>query len=403
MNEPKKHKVVIVGGGFAGIETAKKLSKSKDVQVTLISKNTYFEYYPALYKLVTGALAIEVCTPYDKIFPKGSGVEVVEGQYQSYNKTQKVITLVDGRTFSYDYLVLGLGSETNYFNIPGIEQYAFSFKSAQEALALKDHFRDLLQESKDIPNDDLVKRFHVTIVGGGPSGVELAGDITTYMRVMARRYHIDPSFITVDLIESNSRVLAMLPESVSKKAEARLRRLKVNLYTNRMLQAQDFDEITASAMKMKGGTVIWTAGTKINDLFNTLSLDTRKRVDVKGDFTLPEDSSVFVVGDGASMPGTGLAQGAITHGAYVGSAILEKISGKIPTPYKGKTMGYIVPIGHNWAVFSYKKITIAGFIPWIMRSFVDFRYFTTIVPLLYVFDVFRQGAKYRREGVHFYD
>lgn len=403
MNTEKQHTVVIVGGGFAGIAAAKKLAKTNNVKVILVSKNQYFEYYPALYKLVTGALAIEVCTPYDKIFPQGGTVSVVEGEYHSYDKAQKIVTLVDGRTFSYDFLVLGLGSETNYFNIPGIEKYAFPFKSAQEALALKDHFRDILQESKDIPNDELVKRFHVTIVGGGPSGVELAGDITTYLRAKARRYHIDPSFVTVDLIESNPRVLAMLPESVSRVAEARLRRLKVNLYTNRRLQAQDFDEITASAMKMKGGTVIWTAGTKINDLFATLPLDARKRVGVRGDFTLPDDDTVFVVGDGASMPGTGLAQGAITHGAYVGKAILEKLSGRTPRVYKGKSMGYLVPIGHNWAVFSYKKITIAGFIPWVLRSFVDFRYFTTIVPLLYVFDVFRQGAKYRRDGVHFYD
>lgn len=403
MKTEKQYQVVIVGGGFAGIEVAKKLSKNKSVRVTLISKNSYFEYYPALYKLVTGALAIEVCTPYEKIFPKGGRVSVVEGVYKSYDKDQKTVLLSDGKTFSYDYLVIGLGSETNYFNIPGIEQYAFSFKSAEEALTLKDHFRDILQESKDISNDDLVKRFHVTIVGGGPSGVELAGDITTYLRTMARRYHIDPSFVTVDLIESNPRVLAMLPESVSKVAEARLRRLKVNLYTNRRLQAQDFDEITASAMKMKGGTVIWTAGTKINDLFNTLPLDTRKRVAVKNDFTLPEDESVFVVGDGASMPGTGLAQGAISHGAYVGDVISKKIQGKKSLPYKSKSMGYLVPVGHNWAVFSYKKITVSGFIPWILRSFVDFRYFTTIVPLMYVFDVFRQGAKYRREGVNFYD
>lgn len=402
MNSENQKKIIIIGGGFGGVETAKRLAKDENVSITLITKNPLFEYYPALYKLVTGALAIEVCVPYEKIFRNGK-VQVVQGEYVSYDKNQKTVSLSDGRNFSYDYLVLAMGSETNYFNIPGIEKYAFPFKSAFEALALKDHFRDLLQESKNIPNDELVKRFNVTVVGGGPSGVELAGDVTKYLRVMARRYNISPSFVSVDLIESNPRVLAMMPESVSRKAEARLRKLKVNIYTNRKLQSQELDEIIASDMKMKSGTVIWTAGTKINDLYNTLSLDSKKKVSVLGNFTLPDDESVFVIGDGSGSAGSGLAQGAIAHGAYVARFISEKIKGQTIAPFKGKTMGYLVPIGHNWAVFSYKELTVSGFIPWLMRSFVDFRYFTTIVSLGYVFEVFRQGAKYRREGVHFYD
>jgi NADH dehydrogenase FAD-containing subunit len=395
MQTEKLKKVVIVGGGFGGIETAKKLSRHKGIEVVLISKNPFFEYYPALYKLVTGALAIEVCVPYNKIF-RDKRITVIQGQYQSYDKGKKEVVLYDGQTFSYDYLVLAMGSETNFFNIPGIKEFAFSFKSAQEALALKQHFLDLLQESKDIPKEELVNRFHVSVVGGGPSGVELAGDITSYLRKMTKRYHIDPSLVTVDLFESNPRVLAMMPEKVSVKAEARLRKLKVNLYTNRTLKAQDLDNITASGMTMNSNTVIWTAGTKINESFETLPLDVKKRVIVSPNFTLPDDKDVFIIGDGASAPGTGLAQGAIVHGRYVGDIIINRVHNLPEIPFKGKTMGYVVPIGHNWAVFTYKKITISGFIPWIMRSFVDFRYFTSIVSLKYVFEVFRQGAKYRR-------
>lgn len=397
MNQAQKPcRVVIIGGGFGGISAAKELAKTKGVEVTLITKNPYFEYYPALYKLVTGALAIEVCVPYDKIFDKKSSISVIEGFYQSYDSKNKTVTLLDGQVFSYDYLVLAMGSETNYFNIPGIEEFAFAFKSSKEALALKQHFLDLLQESKDIPKDELVKRFHVTVVGGGPSGVELAGDITTYLRRMTKCYHIDPSFVTVDLIESNPRVLAMLPESVSRKAEARLRKLKVNLYTNRTLQSQDLDTMTASGMTIRSGTVIWTAGTKINESFMNLPLDVKKRVIVDPTFALIEDKDVFVVGDGASAVGSGLAQGAIAHGAYVGKAIKMKLRGRTLAPYKGKTTGYVVPIGHNFAIFSYKKLTLSGFIPWLMRSFVDFEYFTSIVSFSYVLEVFKQGKKYRK-------
>ncbi len=395
MDIENRKKVVIVGGGFGGIETAKQLAKNQDIEVILITKNPYFEYYPALYKLVTGALAIDVCIPYNKIFRKGN-VSVIEGTYHSYDKNKKEINLYDGQTFSYDYLVLAMGSQTNYFGIPGIKEFAFSFKSVQEALALKQHFIDLLQKSKDVPKDELVNRFHVTVVGGGPSGVELAGDITTYLRRMTKCYHIDPSFVTIDIIESNARLLPTLPPEVSQRAEARLRKLKVNIYTNRTLQEQDLNEITASGMTMDSATVIWTAGTKINESFETLPLDTRKRVIVKDDFSIPDDSNVFVIGDGSNAQGTGLAQGAIAHGAYVGETIINRIKNKSVKPYKGSTLGYVVPIGHNWAVFSYRGITISGFIPWIMRSFVDFRYLVKIVTLGQVIKIFKQGAKYRR-------
>ncbi len=396
MDKQSPKKVVIIGGGFGGIAVAKKLAKQKNLEITLITKNPLFEYYPALYKLVTGALAIEVCVPYDKIFKKSDNITVLEGFYESYDKDSKIVTILDGRTFSYDYLVLAMGSQTNYFNIPGIEEFAFAFKSSFEALKLKQHFLDLLRVSQDIPKEELVERYHVTVVGGGPSGVELAGDITTYLRKMTKRYHVDPSFVTVDLIESNPRVLAMLPESVSRKAEARLRKLKVNIYTNRTLQAQDLDNVTASGMTMRSGTVVWTAGTKINDSFSSFDLDAKKRVKVTGDFSLENDPNVFVIGDGAGAPGAGLAQGAIVHGKYVGELIVSKIKNKKLKPFKLKTIGYLVPIGHSWAVLSYKNITISGFIPWIMRSFVDFKYFTSIVPFSYVLEVFRQGKKYRK-------
>ncbi len=396
MDKQSPKKVVIIGGGFGGIAVAKKLAKQKNLEITLITKNPLFEYYPALYKLVTGALAIEVCVPYNKIFKASSNTTVLEGFYESYDKDSKIVTLLDGRTFSYDYLVLAMGSQTNYFNIPGIEEFAFAFKSSFEALKLKQHFLDLLRVSQDISKEELVERYHVTVVGGGPSGVELAGDITTYLRKMTKRYHVDPSFVTVDLIESNPRVLAMLPESVSRKAEARLRKLKVNIYTNRTLQAQDLDNVTASGMTMRSGTVVWTAGTKINDSFSSFDLDAKKRVKVTGDFSLENDPNVFVIGDGAGAPGAGLAQGAIVHGKYVGELIVSKIKNKKLKPFKLKTIGYLVPIGHSWAVLSYKNITISGFIPWIMRSFVDFKYFTSIVPFSYVLEVFRQGKKYRK-------
>lgn len=392
----KNKKVVIIGGGFAGVQTAKGLLEDPSIEVVLITKSPVFEYYPALYKLVTGALSIEVCVPYAKIF-EGTRIRIVEDMYLSYDKEKKEVTLLSGRVESYDTLVLSVGSEVNFFNIPGIDQYAFPFKSATQALALRQHLCNLLQESKDIPPAELVKRFHVTVVGGGPSGVELAGDLTSYLRRRTKQYGIDPSFVTVDLIESNPRLLRMFPEHVSRIAEARLRKLKVNIYTNRVLQEQDLNTITASGMRLDSGTVIWTAGTQLHSLLRSLPLSEKKLVNVTPYLELPDDKSVFVIGDGASAQGSGLAQGAIAQGAYVAKKIVNDTRGALTAPYKGRELGYVVPIGDNWAVFSYKKLMFSGWIAWILRSAIDFHYFTTIVPLSYVFEVFRQGAKYRKE------
>jgi NADH:ubiquinone reductase (H+-translocating) len=392
-----KKKVVIVGGGFAGIETAKGLIKEGGVEVVLITKSPVFEYYPALYKLVTGALSIEVCVPYTKIFKTGS-IRIAQDTFLSYDKDKKEVLLESGAREEYDTLVLCVGSEVNFFNIPGIDEYAFPFKSARHALALRQHLCTLLQESKNVPSADLVKRFHVTVVGGGPSGVELAGDLTTYLRRKTKQYGIDPSFVTVDLIESNPRLLRMFPESVSRIAEARLRKLKVNIYTNRVLQEQDLNTITASGMRLDSGTVIWTAGTQLHSTLRPLPLSEKKLVKVSPQLMLLDDENVYVIGDGASAQGSGLAQGAIAQGAYVAKKIVNDTRGALTAPYRGRELGYVVPIGDNWAVFSYKKLMFSGWIAWILRSAIDFHYFTTIVPLSYVFEVFRQGAKYRKES-----
>jgi NADH dehydrogenase len=393
----KNKKVLIIGGGFAGVQTAKGLLEDPSIEVVLITKSPVFEYYPALYKLVTGALSIEVCVPYAKIF-EGARIRIVEDTYLSYDKDTKKVTLLSGATESYDILVLSIGSEVNFFNIPGIQQYAFPFKSAAHALALRQHLCNLLQESKDIAPAELVKRFHVSVVGGGPSGVELAGDLTTYLRRKTKEYGIDPSFVTVDLIESSPRLLRLFPEHVSRIAEARLRKLKVNIYTNRSLQEQDLTTITASGMRLDSGTVIWTAGTQLHSFLRPLPLSERKLVTVTKYLTLPDDENVFVIGDGSSAEGNGLAQGAIAHGAYVAKKIIGEDKGRTMQPYKGRVLGYVVPIGEGWAVFSYKKIVFSGWLAWIMRSVIDFHYFTTIVPFSYVFAVFKQGAKYRKEN-----
>lgn len=394
----QRKKIVVVGGGFAGIATIKTLLK-KDVEadIVLVTKHVEFEYYPALYKLVTGALAIEVSVPYTKIFHTKK-VAIIEGEYTGVDRVKKVISLADGATISYDYLVLALGSETNYFNIPGLSELSFSFKSVSEALRLKRHFCMLMNNIKDLPKEEIVSRLHVIVVGAGPSGVELAGDLRDYLKDLAREFKVDPNYITIDLIESNARVLPTMSEKVSRKADARLRKMGVNIFTNRTLMSQDIEDITMKDMSMKASTVIWTAGTKLVTSYDSLgaALTDRKRIQVNSDLTLPDDESIFIAGDGAGTTYSGLAQTAIHNGIYIGKQLTRLVRGKIKKGYKPMRPSFVIPIGKYWALFVHTDFVMSGILPWLLRSVIDFRYFTSIVPFWYVLDVYRQGAKYRR-------
>ena len=402
MNTATKTKVVIVGGGFAGIAIAKNLQKrALDIDITIVSKTSIFEYYPALYRLVTGALPIEVSVPLTTIFP--SGVNLVEATYKSVDQAEQTITVAGAEgeySIAYDYLVLALGSETNYFNIAGLSEHSYSFKSVHAALRLKQHFCDVVAKCVTAPRDEATILLHTIVVGGGPSGVELAGDLKQYLVHLCTELHVDPSLVTVDLVEASPRVISTFPPAASAAADARLRKMGINIFTNRALQQQEFAETILKDMDMKAATVVWTAGTRINSAYTTsitgATFDARKRIEVTPTLNLPGDERVFIAGDGAGTQYSGLAQTAIHNGAYIARSIIEKIKGKTPDAYKPHQPTFVIPIGDNWALLSHKNILITGFIPWIIRNAIDFVYFTSIVPLSYVFAVFIQGRKYRK-------
>ncbi len=402
-NGKRRPKVVVVGAGFAGIAALQRLRASAvSAEITLVTKKDIFEYYPALYKLVTGALAIEVSVPLSKIKGLG-GVSICLDPLAAVDPSREVIRLESGKELVYDYLVLALGSETNYFNIPGLPELSLSFKSVKEAFRLKRHFCNLFADAATLPTKEAVAKLHTVIVGAGPSGVELAGDLTHYLRDLAKITGIDPSLVTIDLIESAPRVLAAMSENVSKKAERRLRALGVNIYTNRAVTSQDIFSVSMGGMQLQSSTVIWTAGTKISDVYRSIpgvTLTEKGRVAVDDHLALPSSNHIFIVGDGASTPRSGLAQTAIHDGAYIGAHIANLIEGKRSPAYQPPSVSYVIPIGNFWAIFVHGKAFVSGFLPWLLRSAIDFRYFLSIVPLWYVFDVFRQGYKYRKSKTY---
>ncbi len=396
--EATKKKVLIIGGGFAGIEAARTLAKKLPVEhdITLISDKSYFEYYPALYRIVTGASPIEACVPLVDMIPKR--VTLKTEKVTSINLSHNTIS-TDQLFHAYDYLVIALGSVSAYFELPGLESLSLGFRSTNEALRLKAHLEELFRKHEHPSVNELVSHFHIIIAGGGPSGVEVAGDLSAYLHTLAHTYGVDPSFITIDLIEAGSRVLATFPPDVSERVLAKLRTLKVNIFLNRRLMREDIEGVYLKDMSLQSKTVIWTAGTATNPLVvhtEGFTLDARKRVSVDEYMHAVGHNNVFVTGDAASTPYSGLAQTAIYDGAYVGNVIAKKISGGQAHVYKPKQTGYSLPVGDNWGVFTMGNFRLYGRLAYELRHLIDFDYFFKRLSFKKLLTLYIAGWKYRR-------
>lgn len=391
----KPTKVLIIGGGFAGIEVAHSITKNMrkspgPVDITLVSKSSCFQYYPSLYRLVVGASVNQVSIPLQKTLPKN--VTLIIDTYTGIDQNHKVITLESGKIVPYDYVVFALGSEPNYFGINGMEAQSKSFLSIEKALALKQHFSDLIEKSKTLSTEQIKMQLHTIIVGAGPSGVELAGALRLYLVRLAKKSRIDQRLVTVDLLDSLPRVLSTIPPDASVLVAKQLQKNGVTIYTSYGVNACDENclKVTDKSgsiemeKELHAGTIIWTAGTKISTTFATIpgiTMTDRKRVTVTPTLTLPTDDHIYIVGDGAGTPFSGLAQTAIDHGKYLGNAIVQRIAGHEVVPYEPKQGVFVIPVGKRWAILNYKELVLSGFTPWIIRILVDAKYFLSIASI----------------------
>ncbi|MBI2099977.1 MAG: FAD-dependent oxidoreductase [Candidatus Vogelbacteria bacterium] len=384
-------KVVIVGGGFGGIQAALDLSvrRSFDLEIVLVSDKPHFEYYPALYRVVAGHSALESCIPLEEIFA-GKPVKIVEDRIVAVDLQNKTVQGKRGFRDHFDYLILALGSEAAYFNIPGLAELSFGLKSTYEALQLRKHLELVVAEYAKVEPQNRAGLGQIVVVGGGPAGVELAGELALHTKVLTQKYQLATNPITLDLFEAAPRLLPMLPPAVSQKVEARLHALGVNIFLNRTLMKEEVDEVFLKDMQLKAKTVIWTAGVKPNDFFRKISgltFDKSGRVIVNDHLQVINFPDVFVIGDGAATPYTGLAQTAIDHAHHVAEFI-----GTHRTPsYKSKKPAISIPVGAGWAVTIVGGFTFYGRAGWWLRRAADLRYFLSILPLAQTLKVFRAG------------
>ncbi len=398
----KARHIIIVGGGFAGIRAGLDLAKilPASFEVTLISNKHHFEYFPRIYRVVTGASPREVCIPLSEIFT-GTRVKLVQDEISNVDIKAKSLTGKNGTIYKYDDVIIALGSETVYFNIAGVKERSFGFKSIKEALALKNHLHKMFDVYLSAHKEDVISQLHIVVVGGGPSGVELTGKLITYMRVLAKHHSVKNEFITIDLVEGASALVPTLPPDVSIHIYNHLHKLGVNIFLNRSLIKEDIDQITMKDMSMRSNTLIWTAGTRTNHFFESiagLTLHRNGRVLVD-EYLRPEGlEHVYVAGDSAHTPYAGLAQTALYDASYIARTIKADIYGTKMAKYVPEKVSYAVPVGNNWAAVSWGPMKFYGWIGYVIRELIDLQFFISILPLRKAFRIFYN--KPLRESCH---
>ncbi len=375
MNDSLLPRTVIIGGGFAGLWCTRALKRAR-VNITLIDRSNHHLFQPLLYQVATAGLSSpDIAAPLRHMLRTQANVEVRFGEAVNIDRVNKSVLLDDGATISYDYLLVASGATHAYFGHDEWAAHAPGLKTLDDALEIR---RRLLTafERAEATNDPIARRawLNFAVVGGGPTGVELAGTLAEIARHTLKREfrHIDPASAQVRLIEAGSRVLSSFPESLSAKARTQLERLGVELHLGTPVSAINADGYQLGDEFIAAKTVLWAAGVAASPLGKLLGIETDRagRVHVEPDLSIAGCSNVFVAGDlasvmqdGKAVPGT--APAAKQMGAYVASVIRDRLHGKPSKPFVYRDYGNLATIGRLAAVVDLRGIKFSGFFAWV--------------------------------------
>lgn len=361
----KKKKILVLGGGFGGVRAALALSKIAGVTVQLISDRSDFRYYPALYRYVVGHPHLEAFIPLQDVLVGNRSVELSIEQALSIDADNKTVITNVG-SHSYDYLIVALGNVTNYFGIPGLQEFSYGIKSIEESRRLRHHLHEeLLDENKPDLN--------YVVVGAGPTGVEMAAALTSYIKRIISLHGLKNQNYHIDLVEAAERVLPRMPIDISKSVQRRLQQLGVSLYLDTAVQGETADSIKFKNETLTSKTVIWTAGVTSNPFIKenvgVFKLDKHGRVEIDSRLSVGRD--IYVIGDNAATEYSGLAQTAIYDADFVADNLQRIIYGRKQQAYVSKRPIYVIPVGFRWAAVLWGNVRIYGLPGWLLRRLAD--------------------------------
>ncbi len=377
-------RVVIVGGGFGGLQAAKALGHAP-VKVTVIDRNNYHLFQPLLYWVATAGLSpADISSPIRHVLRKQKNTDVLLAEVTGVDlENQRV--LLGEREIPYDYLLLATGARDNYFGHPDWSEHASGLKSINEATAIRSQILHAFERAEMETDHEKVRELLTfVLVGAGPTGVEMAGAIAELARKsLAQDFrHIDPTTARVILIEAMPRILGTFPETLAKRAQKALNRLGVEIRTGVPVESIDADGVSLDGQRIASTNVIWTAGVAASPAGNWLGAETDRagRVKVNPDLSLPGHPNVFVIGDTATLmqdgkPLPGVAPVAMQQGRYVASLIKQRATdGSAEHPFRYVDKGSLATVGRSYAIVDLKGLRLTGLLAWILWLVIHIYY-----------------------------
>lgn len=375
-------RVIIIGGGFGGVEVARSL-KDKEVEVLLIDRNNFHTFQPLMYQVATGTLAADAISfPIRKMFKSQQNFRFRMADVTEIDHTQKIVKTSVG-DYDYDYLVIATGATSNFFGNKQVEKYALPMKSIHEALNIRSYVLQNLEEAVLRKNYHDRERFlNFVVVGGGPTGVELSGAIAEIQLHMLKKDYpeLSKNEMKVYLVEGTGKILAALSEKSSQDAERYLRDLGVNVLLNAQVTGYDGDTITFSnGESIPTKTVIWGAGVmgQFPTGIHPEIIQRGNRIQTDGQCRVSGMENVYAIGDVAAMITEdtprglpGVAPAAQQQGAYVAKHILKSMNNQQVADFKYFDKGSMATIGRNKAVVDMGRFHMKGFLAWLTWMFV---------------------------------
>ncbi len=374
----KPPRVVIIGAGFGGLNLAKRLRKA-NVEIVLIDRHNYHTFQPLLYQVATAGLeAEEIAHAVRGIFHGQQNFKFVLGDVQTVDFDAQAVLLTDDRRISYDYLVLAAGADTNYFGIEGAEEYAFPLKTLTEAVNLRSHIIDqfeLVDQQPALIDDG---KLNVVVVGGGPTGVEMAGALCELFQKVLKKDFPDLPIerAKVYLVEASNKLLGPFHEKSQSYALKQLKKRGVEVMLDHQVTRVAADAVYLDTEEaIPTCTLIWAAGIRTPDFVQRLNLETTRggRIVVNEDLSVPDHPNVFAIGDiSASQDTEGvlypqMAPVAIQGAAHVARMIVANEAGKPSKPFRYRNKGVMATIGRSAAVSELSVgMRNTGFLAWIM-------------------------------------
>ena len=377
--------VVVIGGGFGGLKFLQRARSSK-IQFTLIDKQNHHLFQPLLYQVATAVLSpANIAFPIRRMFKNFKNVKVILDEATDINRDDKTVTISSGEKIKYDQLVVSTGSRHSYFGNDDWSEYSNGLKGINDALQIRERLLRAFEKAENEKNIEKRNKYlNFVVVGGGPTGVEMAGSIAeiAYKNMKEEFRNFKSSDANVYLIEATEKILPMYSDRLSGKAEKYLIDFGVQVRTNEKVIKIENDLVVTDKESIETDNVIWAAGNEASPIIKKLNTktDSEGRAIVDPDCSIKEDGNVFVIGDAANYKNKnnstlpGIAPVAIQQGKYLAKIIKNKTLKQDRKPFKYYDKGMMATVGRYKAIGKIGNIEISGFIAWLFWSAIHILY-----------------------------